>query len=120
MTAASGPGIGGYSQDLNQQTPYSGTLQVAYNDYLQRYQMIVNAGVVLYYSESKNGLTWSPLSLLFDFRSVALAPVFTSLPSEWVTTPTFWSAVLHLLHQLSLERNRLARRHSEAIHRVVP
>lgn len=67
-------GLGGYSQDLNQQTPYSGTLQVAYNDYLQRYQMIVNAGVVLYYSESKNGLTWSPLSLLFDFRSVALAP----------------------------------------------
>jgi hypothetical protein len=54
---------------LNAQTPYSGELQVAYNVYLQRYQMLVNAGVVVYYAESPDGLAWSNLSLLYDFRN---------------------------------------------------
>ena len=31
--------------------------------------MLTNAGVVVYYSESPDGLTWSPLSLLHDFRN---------------------------------------------------
>ena len=62
-------GLGGYSTDLNTATPYGGTLQVAYNAFLQRYQMLTNAGVVVYYSESPDGLHWSPLSLLHDFRN---------------------------------------------------
>ena len=62
-------GLGGYSTDLNTTTPYGGTLQVAYNVFPQRYQMLTNAGVVVYYSESPDGLHWSPLSLLYDFRN---------------------------------------------------
>lgn len=74
-------GLGGYSVDLNTQAPYSGGLQVAYNAYLHRYQMLINAGVVVYYSESPDGMNWSPLTLFFDFRgqvdppSVYVAPV---------------------------------------------
>ncbi len=66
--------LGGYSKDLNRSSPYGGTLQVAFNAGLQRYQMIVNAGVVLYYSESTDGLTWSALTLWHDFRNVAFPP----------------------------------------------
>lgn len=62
-------GLGGYSKDLNPRTPYGGNLQVAYNADLHRYQMLINAGVVLYYSESANGLSWSSLSLFYDFRN---------------------------------------------------
>ena len=61
-------GLGGYSHDLNTQSPYGGELQVAYNAYLHRYQMLINGGVVVYYSESPDGLSWSPISLLYDFR----------------------------------------------------
>lgn len=74
-------GLGGYSADLNTQSPYSGELQVAYNSDLQRYQMFINAGVVVYYSESPDGMSWSALSLLYDFRNekdqptVYVAPV---------------------------------------------
>jgi hypothetical protein len=62
-------GLGGYSKGLNPTTPYGGNLQVAYNGNLGRYQMLINAGVVLYYSESVTGLSWSPLSLFYDFRN---------------------------------------------------
>src|SRR5271165_1264451 len=67
-------GLGGYSQSLNPQTPYSGNLQVAYNAGIQRYQMLVNAGVVVYYSESPDGMNWSPLSLFYDFRNESDMP----------------------------------------------
>lgn len=62
-------GLGGYSKDLNTQTPYGGNLQVAYNVDLHIYQMFVNAGVVIYYSESSDGMNWSQLSLFYDFRN---------------------------------------------------
>ncbi len=62
-------GLGGYSRSLNPQTPYGGNLQVAYNAYLHRYQMLINAGVVVYYAESPDGMKWSHLSLLYDFRN---------------------------------------------------
>jgi hypothetical protein len=29
----------------------------------------MNAGVVLYYAESPDGLNWSPLTLFYDFRN---------------------------------------------------
>jgi hypothetical protein len=61
--------LGGYSTDLNAATPYGGTLSVAYNAFLERYQMLTSAGVVVYYSESPDGRNWSPLSLLHDFRN---------------------------------------------------
>jgi hypothetical protein len=67
-------GLGGYSKDLNTLTPYGGSLEVAYNAGIHRYQMLINAGVVVYYSESPDGMVWSPLSLFYDFRSVANAP----------------------------------------------
>ncbi len=67
-------GLGGYSKDLNTSTPYGGNMQVAYNSDLKRYQMMVNAGVVLYYAESPDGLSWSNLSLLYDFRQVKDQP----------------------------------------------
>jgi hypothetical protein len=38
-------GLGGHSSSRNPQTPYGGNLQVAYNAYLHRYQMLINAGV---------------------------------------------------------------------------
>jgi hypothetical protein len=62
-------GLGGYPEDLNPQTPYGGNLQVAYNAGLQRYQMLINAGVVLYYSESADGMKWSAPQLLYDFHN---------------------------------------------------
>jgi hypothetical protein len=64
-------GLGGYSEDLNMQAPYSGELQVAYNAYLHRYQMLINAGVVVYYADSADGMNWSPISLFYDFRTGA-------------------------------------------------
>jgi hypothetical protein len=62
-------GLGGYSKDLDPQTPYGGNLQVAYNAFIRRYQLLINAGVVLYYAESPDGLNWSPLALFHDFRN---------------------------------------------------
>jgi hypothetical protein len=61
--------LGGYSQDLNSSAEYSGDLQVAYNSYLQRYQMIIGEGVVVAYSESVDGMSWTLPTLLFDFRN---------------------------------------------------
>ncbi|MGB8060449.1 MAG: hypothetical protein WCF26_00950 [Candidatus Sulfotelmatobacter sp.] len=62
-------GLGGYSKDLDTQTPYGGNLQVAYNAGLHAYQLLINAGVVVYYTDSLDGMNWSPLSLLYDFRN---------------------------------------------------
>ena len=67
-------GLGGYSANLDPQTPYGGNLQVAYNAALQRYQLMINAGVVVYYAESPDGMHWSPLSLLYDFRNLPDQP----------------------------------------------
>jgi hypothetical protein len=61
--------LGGYSKDLDTQTSYGGNLQVAYNADLKAYQAMINAGVVLYYMDSPDGLNWSPLQLLYDFRN---------------------------------------------------
>ncbi len=63
------PGLGGYSRDLDTQTPYGGNLQVAYNGDLKIYQLLINAGVVIYYTDSPDGIHWSPLILLHDFRN---------------------------------------------------
>lgn len=67
-------GLGGYSNDLDTQTPYGGTTNVAYNAYVHRYQLLINAGVVLYYAESPDGMNWSPLTLFYDFRNAPDQP----------------------------------------------
>src|ERR1017187_3964478 len=67
-------GLGGYSEDLDTQTPYGGTIQVAYNAYVHRYQLVINAGVVLYYTESPDGMNWSPVTLFYDFRNAPDPP----------------------------------------------
>lgn len=61
------PGIGGYSTDLNPNAPYSGELQVAYNDYLKRYVMIIGEGVLFAYAESPDGLHWTSPTLIYQF-----------------------------------------------------
>jgi hypothetical protein len=67
-------GLGGYSNDLDTQTPYGGTTNVACNAYVHRYQLLINAGVVLYYAESPDGMNWSPLTLFYDFRNAPDQP----------------------------------------------
>lgn len=62
-------GLGGYSRNLNPQQSYGGNLQVAYNSELHAYQLLMNAGVVVYYADSPDGLNWSPLTVLHDFRN---------------------------------------------------
>jgi hypothetical protein len=64
-------GLGGYSQDLNPNAQYSGELQVSYNSGLQRYQMIIGEGVLLAYSESPDGLSWSLPTVLEDDRNTS-------------------------------------------------
>ncbi|HUO14295.1 MAG TPA: hypothetical protein VMX38_04850 [Verrucomicrobiae bacterium] len=67
-------GLGGYSESLDPTQSYGGNLQVAYNSAIQRYQLLLNAGVVLYYMESPDGLHWSPLTLFYDFRTLPGQP----------------------------------------------
>jgi len=61
-------GLGGYSQDLNPNGAYAGSMQVAYNSYLKRYQMFINQGVLIAYAESPDGMNWSMPMVLHDFR----------------------------------------------------
>ena len=61
------PGIGGYSTDLQPNAPYSGELQVAYDNDLQRYVMIIGEGVLFAYAESSDGLHWTTPELIYQF-----------------------------------------------------
>jgi hypothetical protein len=62
------PGIGGFSTDLQPNAPYAGELQVAYDNYLHRYVMIIGEGVLFAYAESPDGLQWSTPVLLKQFE----------------------------------------------------
>jgi hypothetical protein len=73
-------GLGGYSRDLNPAAPYSGELQVAYNADLKRYQMIIGEGVLIAYSESADGMTWSTPILVDDFRNEPDMPTGYVMP----------------------------------------
>jgi len=75
------PGIGGASTDLtpNWLPEQGGYLAIHYNSALQRYVMIADNDVTFYYSESKDGLTWTdPISLgTFADGVKTLAPYST-------------------------------------------
>ena len=62
-------GLGGYSTDQNVPSGYVGSLQVRWNTHLHRYQEFINQGVLIAYSESPDGLTWSQPTILYDFRT---------------------------------------------------
>jgi hypothetical protein len=62
-------GLGGYSKGLDTRTPYGGTINVVHNADLHVYQLLINAGVVVYYTDSPDGLNWSSLQLFHAFRN---------------------------------------------------
>jgi hypothetical protein len=89
------PGIGGYSTDLDPQAGYSGELQVAVDPGAGGYMMIIDEGVVLAYSESVDGLTWSLPVLFYDFRQDKDQPRTYAMPvgadgDPRVLGPTFY------------------------------
>ena len=57
--AWSQPGIGGNSTDLLPNARYSGGLDVAYNNYIQRYMMLNSDSQNFSYAESVDGLLWT-------------------------------------------------------------
>jgi hypothetical protein len=63
------PGIGGASTDLapNWQPEQGGYLDIHFNSALQRYVLIADNDTTFYYSESVDGLTWTPPTTLGNF-----------------------------------------------------
>lgn len=74
------PGIGGLSSDLNPQALWVGENQVVFDDYLQRYVMIVGEGVLMAYAESPDGLHWSLPLLIHDLRNEPDQPTGYVMP----------------------------------------
>jgi hypothetical protein len=74
------PGIGGLSSDLNPQALWAGENQVEFNDYLQRYVMVVGEGVLMAYAESPDGLHWSQPLLIHDLRNEPGQPTGYAMP----------------------------------------
>jgi hypothetical protein len=63
------PGIGGLSTDLNPNARYAGSPNVAFNDALGRYVMIIDDTQDIAYAESEDGLSWTQPVLLGRFAS---------------------------------------------------
>jgi hypothetical protein len=74
------PGINGLSSDLNPQSLWVGENQVLYDDYLQRYVMIVGEGVLMAYAESPDGMHWSLPLLIHDMRNQPDQPTGYVMP----------------------------------------
>jgi hypothetical protein len=91
-------GLGGYSQDLNPQGGYAGNQQVAYNSYLKRYQMFINQGVLIAYSESPDGMSWSIPTVLHDFRPEADKPSVYDAPVGLGNNPTILGKEFYLFY----------------------
>jgi hypothetical protein len=68
------PGIGGASTDVNPRSAYRGYLDIHYNDWLQRYVMIISDDTQFAYAESIDGLTWTTPTLLGTFGPIAAYP----------------------------------------------
>jgi hypothetical protein len=73
-------GLGGYSRDLQPDTPYWGPLRVNWNADLKRYQAFINNGNLIAYAESPDGLQWSVPTVLKDFSNDPNHPGFYVTP----------------------------------------
>jgi hypothetical protein len=73
-------GLGGYSLDLQPNSPYWGPLRVNWNSHLRRYQAFINNGNLMAYAESPDGLRWSVPTVLKDFSNDPNQPGFYITP----------------------------------------
>lgn len=82
--------------------------------------MLTNAAVVVYYSESPDGLNWSPLSLLHDFCNGPDQPsVYINLVGRGARSRV-WGKNSTFSTRDTQETERAARRNRAAVHRVLP
>jgi len=91
-------GLGGYSQDLNPNGAYAGNMQVAYNSDLKRYQMFINQGVLIAYSESPDGMNWSMPTVLYDFRKDPDMPSVYDVPVGMGNDPSILGKQFYILY----------------------
>jgi hypothetical protein len=91
-------GIGGLSTDLNKQAGYSGELQVAYDNALQRYVMIIGEGVVVAYSESADGMHWTQPILIRDFRQLPDHPNTYVVPVGLGSDPSILGDIFYVYY----------------------
>jgi hypothetical protein len=63
------PALGGLSTDLNPNSNFAGSANVAYSDFLMRYVMITDDTQSIAYAESEDGLAWTDPVLLGHFVS---------------------------------------------------
>jgi hypothetical protein len=94
-------GLGGYSQDLNPNGAYAGNMQVAYNSYLKRYQMFINQGVLIAYSESPDGMSWSIPTILHDFQKDPGTPSVYDVPVGMGDDPSILGKQFYILYTRS-------------------
>jgi hypothetical protein len=94
-------GLGGYSGDLNPTGGYNGNQQVAYNSYLKRYQMFINQGVLIAYSESPDAMHWSQPTVLHDFRQDPGTPSVYDVPVGMGDDPSILGKQFYILYTRS-------------------
>ncbi|MGA7401340.1 MAG: hypothetical protein WBW38_15040, partial [Candidatus Sulfotelmatobacter sp.] len=76
------PAIGGASTDLIPPAPFSGYLDIHYNNWLQRYGMIISDDTNFAYAESTDGLNWTIPVLLGTFGPIAAYPTAVGLGDD--------------------------------------
>ena len=76
------PAIGGASTDLNPHSVYQGYLDIHFNNFLQRYVMIISNDTNFGYSESPDGLHWTLPTLLGNFETIAAYPTSVGLGDD--------------------------------------
>jgi hypothetical protein len=76
------PALGGASTDLDPASPYSGYLDIHYNNGLQRYVMIISDDTTFAYAESVDGLAWTVPVPLGNFGPIAAYPTAVGLGDD--------------------------------------
>jgi hypothetical protein len=76
------PAIGGASTDLIPLAPFSGYLDIHYNNALQRYVMIVSDDTNFAYAESTDALTWTVPVSIGAFGPIAAYPTAVGLGGD--------------------------------------
>jgi hypothetical protein len=94
-------GLGGYSRDQNPEGGYNGSLQVAWNADLHRYQEFINQGVLIAYAESSDGLSWSQPTILRDFRQDPDQPSIYDAPMGAGEDPSILGKAFYILYTRS-------------------